>query len=120
MRSLLIILCISLLTGCFARCGAVTRDTFDSVFIGSSESDLLDCAGEPYAVHELCGGALEYEYVERLSAGTELMAENHYFFKVVDGQIVSKHIKVEKRPAYDLMYQEDPNYPTFPPASGSY
>ena len=120
MRALILVLCLSLFAGCFTRCGAVTRETFDSVALGSTESDLLGCAGEPYAVHDLCGGAQEYEYVERLSVDNELMAENHYFFKVVNGQVVSKYYKVEKRPAYDLMYQEDPNYPSFPPASANY
>lgn len=112
------VLCLSLLSGCFYRC-AMTRESFDGINLGFSEQQLLDCAGEPYAVHCICDG-LEYEYVERLSADTELMAENHFFFKVVNGQVVSKYMKVERRPAYDLMYQEDPNYPTFPPASGRY
>lgn len=111
-------LCLLLLTSCFARC-AMTRESFDGINLGFSEQQLLDCAGAPYAVHCICDG-LEYEYVERLSADTELMSENHYFFRVVNGQVVSKYVKVERRPAYDLMYQQDPNYPTFPPASGSY
>ena len=110
-------LCLLLLASCFARC-AMTRESFDGINLGLQQ--LLDCAGDPYAVHCICDG-LEYEYVERLSADTELMSENHYFFRVVNGQVVSKYVKVERRPAYDLMYQQDPNYPTFPPRHcGSY
>ncbi len=121
MKKIGVLLCIfSLLMGCFGRSSLMTHECFDAVNLGSTVEELECIAGEPYAVHHLCDGEIEYEYVEKLSATTELMAENHYFFRVVNGHVVSKSIKIEKRPAYDLIYQADPNYPMFPPQAGSY
>lgn len=109
-----------LLAGCFGASNAISRDCFDAVILGSTVSELECIAGEPYAVHCVCDGELEYVYIEKLSVGYELMAENHYIFRVVNGHVVSKTIRIEKRPAYDLIYQADPNYPMYPPQAGSY
>ncbi|HSX04703.1 MAG TPA: hypothetical protein VLG76_08255 [Rhabdochlamydiaceae bacterium] len=119
-KILLIILSASLLTGCFNGGNDISYLCFDAVNLGSTVEELECIVGAPYAVHCICDGELEYEYVEKLSVDSELMAENHYFFKVVNGHVVSKYVKVERRPAYDLIYQADPNYPMFPPQAGSY
>jgi hypothetical protein len=122
MRIFLLLAC--LLAGCFGRDSLITRACFDAVALGATVEELECIAGEPYAVHQLCDGGIEYEYVERVSSGigvtSELIGETHYFFRVVNGHVVSKNVKIERRPAYDLIYQADPNYPMFPSQAGNY
>jgi hypothetical protein len=106
-------LALFFLSSCSSR-SAMTRENFDSIPLGTPLCTVTSMAGDPYSVRSLGNGAFEYEYIERITLGQELMAENHYFFKVKDGQVVAKKMKMEKQPAYDLIYQQDPNYPEFP------
>ncbi|MCI0382632.1 MAG: hypothetical protein L0207_06250 [Chlamydiae bacterium] len=107
-------LCFFSLLGCFSRTNAITKENYNSVTLQTSENELVAELGQPYAIHNLRGGGQEYEYIERFTMGEELVSENHYFFKIQNGRVVSKRMTREKRPAYDLLYQEDPNYPTYP------
>jgi hypothetical protein len=104
-----------LLCSCTPSTCALSRLDYDCIVLGTPIGDVMATAGEPYSVHCLSQGGQEYEYIERLSIDRELIYENHYYLKVVNGQVVSKRIYQENRPAYDLMYQADPNYPNYPP-----
>jgi len=106
---------ILLACACNSYSSAMSRQQYDDVLLGASISDLMCLLGEPYSVRCLCDGVEEYQYIERVSQNDELAYENHYFIKVVNGQVVSKRMKVESRPAYDLIYEADPNYPNYPP-----
>lgn len=112
MRFLLIILVF--LASCFARTTTMTQETFLSIDLGTPIDRVVAKNGEPYSVRNFGGGVLEYEYIERVGRPEELVREYHYYLKVVHGEVVSKRMTTEKQPAYDLIYQEDPNYPTFP------
>ncbi len=91
----------------------MTRESFDSIELGTPITQVRQEMGEPYSIRKI-GNAEEYEYLERIDLAQELVAENHYFLKVVDGKVVSKKVKTERQPAYDMIYQEDPNYPSYP------
>ncbi|MBI2742701.1 MAG: hypothetical protein HYX48_02150 [Chlamydiales bacterium] len=108
------ILALILLTSCFSRSAIMTRETFDSISLGTPISDVVAKAGEPYAIHSKGGGLEEYEYHERFAVDNQFVSEYHYFLKVSQGKVVSKRVTREKEPAYDLIYQEDPNYPYIP------
>lgn len=92
----------------------MTRYQYNDVKLGSRFAEICGAFGNPYAIHNLGYGKEEYEYVERFSMNNELVYENHYFLAIVNGQIVSKRMRTESRPAYDQMFQEDPNYPSYP------
>lgn len=92
----------------------MTRCDFDSVLLGTPIEQVLAEAGEPYSIRECGEGGCEYEYIERMSQDNILVYENHYYLRVVDGMVVSKRLKQETEPAYDLIYQADPNYPAYP------
>lgn len=113
MRKILI-LSFLFMCACFSHTSLMTSETFATIELGTPIAEVKETAGEPYAVHRLEGGAEEYEYIERMDLGHELVTENHYYLKVLNGQVVSKRVTREKQPAYDLIYQEDPNYPTYP------
>lgn len=89
----------------------MNRSEYETVMLGSSISEVVAELGPPYKIISLGEGGQEYEYIERLSMNGEFAYENHYYLKVVDGQVVSKRYSQENRPAYDLMYEADPNYP---------
>lgn len=90
----------------------MTQDSFGAISLGTPIQEVTSQSGAPYAIHSKGGGIEEYEYVERVgSESSTLIYENHYFLKVNQGVVVAKRMTREKLPAYDLIYQEDPNYP---------
>src|SRR5271170_5789112 len=108
MRSLILVGLITL-TGCFSRPALMTYSEYDKIELGTSVAQLRSEIGKPYAIHAKEGGSEEYEYIERIDSGNNLIAENHYFLLVQDGKVVGKYMSRERPPAYDLIYQEEPN-----------
>lgn len=102
------------LASCFSRPSLMTYSDYDKVEIGTPVSTLRSEIGKPYAIHAKGDGAEEYEYIERIDSGNNLIAENHYFLIVKEGKVIGKHMSRERPPAYDLIYQEEPNYPGYP------
>ena len=109
------LLYLGLLASCASRACAMTYPEYDSIQLGISIEEMTASLGEPFSIHSCEGGGEEYEYIERISQNAELAYENHYLIKVVDGRVVSKRIRRDNRPGYDMIYQADPNYPTYPP-----
>lgn len=95
-------------------CFGLNLEQYNRLTLGTRISDVYKELGEPYTVRDVGERAQEYEFVERLAMNNELVYENHYFITVVNGQIVNKRICRESRPAFDQIWQEDPNYPTYP------
>jgi len=93
---------------------AMNKMQFDNVHLGTPVEEVVKKVGKPYDIHNCGNGVYEYEYIERISMNNELVYQNHYFLKVVNGHVVSKDIRDESRPAYDQLWQVDPNYPTYP------
>lgn len=103
-----------LLFACTTSYTAMTQETFDGIALGTPVEEVREKAGEPYAVHNKGDGVEEYEYTERFDRAPELAYEMHYFVKFSQGKVVAKRTSVEKQPAFDLIYQEDPNHPEYP------
>lgn len=108
----LLFIVVFCLAGCFSNSSMMTYDSYDQVKVGTSIADIREQLGRPYAIHHK-DGQEEYEYVERIGAGNNLVAENHYFLIVQNGKVVGKYMTREKPPAYDLIYQDEPNYPGY-------
>jgi hypothetical protein len=109
-RSLVPVIALLLLSACFTSGARMTSDTYDNIQMGTPIASVEKEIGKPYAVRSKGFNTKEYEYIERIDMGNNLVAENHYFLVVTDGQVVGKYITREKPPAYDLIYQEDPNW----------
>lgn len=109
----LIFIGLIMLTSC-SRPALMTYSDYDKIQSGSSIADLKGEIGSPYAIHHKEGGVVEYEYIERIKSGNNYIAENRYYIIVEDGKVTGKYMKQEKPPAYDLIYQEEPNYQRFP------
>lgn len=109
-----IIFLFLVLAACSSRSSTMmTPEAFYTISLGTPVSQVVAENGKPYAIHPRGGGIEEYEYIEKVQADEELVRENHYFLKVSHGIVVSKRMTSEKSPAYDLIYQEDPNYPQY-------
>jgi hypothetical protein len=115
MRSIfLLLLSTCILCSCFSRSTLMSREDYDNVQLGTSISQVTSKVGSPYAVHSRGGSIKEYEYIEKLTYGSTIPYENHYFILVSNGQVVGKRMSQERLPDYDLIYQEDPNHNTYP------
>lgn len=113
-KSYLIPVVLLCCTACFSRPALMTYSDYSSVEIGVSIIKLETEIGKPYAIHTKKDGTKEYEYIERIDAGTNVVAENHYFLIIQDGKVVGKYMNRERPAAYDLIYQEEPNYQSNP------
>lgn len=102
-----------LLAGCFSKSAMMTMQTFDGVQVGSSVDGVVQENGEPYSI-KTRQGTEEYMYVEKVTSGNRLIYENHYTIFVKDGVVVGKTAKQEMVPAFDLIYQDDPNHNQYP------
>ncbi|MFS8564458.1 MAG: hypothetical protein LVR00_09240 [Rhabdochlamydiaceae bacterium] len=103
------ILSLLLLCGCFTRSQVISRGSFDDVQMGSPIADFEKQVGSPYRIQKRSDGSLSYEYIERIFMGEEVIEENHYYLLVKNGRIVAKRMNQEIPPAYDLIYEADPN-----------
>lgn len=87
----------------------MTRNDFDNVELGTSIKQVVNQYGSPVCIRKQQDGTLIYRYIERYPVGNETVEENKYDLVVKDGQVVSKRYNYELPPAYDEIYNEDPN-----------
>ena len=99
--------------GCLSRSAMMTQDTFSSVQVGTPIQMIVQERGEPYSIRDK-NGMEEYTYIERVTNGNQLVYENHFILFVRDGIVVGKTTTQEKRPAFELIYQDDPNHAKYP------
>ena len=91
----------------------MTQETYSEIYVGMSAKRLLKENGQPYSIRDK-NGMEEYTYIERVTNGNRLVYENHFVLYVQDGVVVGKSTTQERRPSFDVIYQEDPNYPQYP------
>lgn len=105
-----ILLFILALTPLFCQASSkktITLEKYYEIKMGITEKALKQELGKPYSVHQLVHNEVEYEYIERLSTGTDVLEERHYFFRIQNGKVkstrmTSKVIPFYKRNSYDL------------------
>jgi hypothetical protein len=107
MKILIVFLC--LLSSCFNRPALMTQCDFDHIQLGTPIHEIRSCIGAPYGICYKRDVQI-YEYIERIDLGTQTLVENHYFLTVRDGVVVSKCLRQERPPAYNLIYSDDPNF----------
>ncbi len=97
------------LLSCFSRSAVMTRQDFNDIQVGEALSQFQQRVGSPYRIRPIKGGGQEYEYIERIPMGNEVIEENHYFLIIKEGKVDGKRSNQETPPAYDLIYDSDPN-----------
>ncbi|MBS3903886.1 MAG: hypothetical protein KGZ39_00995 [Simkania sp.] len=99
-----------LLTACFSRTTAMTRESYDSITIGTHVSSLNNQLGKPDVVRAKGNDLEEYEYIERISINNDYNVENNYYLEVLNGIVVGKRMTSHRSPAYNIMYETEPNF----------
>ncbi len=95
-----------------AACGnskVMTREDYYTISTGTSTQEVINKYGEPYSITNKKDGTQEYLYIERIPAENATAEQNNYILIVKNGQVVSKRTSQERPPAYDTLYDEDPN-----------
>lgn len=108
-RSIFVMLALFLM-GCFSRTTMMSKEDFDSVTVGTTIADLEAKVGKPDAVYVKGPDRQEFEYVERIGMSTYYSIENKYFIEVMNGVVVGKRMLSKRSPAYEFMYQSEPNF----------
>ncbi len=79
----------------------VSMDRYQDVSLGFTAADLEERFGKPYATHSKSNGAVEYEYIERITAAGRVLVLRHYFFVIQDGKVTSKRMMTDKEVPLD-------------------
>ncbi len=84
-------------------CGhrVMTMQTFYDVPNQITSQELKDRAGFPYAIRKKEGGVEEYEYIERITAGQNIVEERHYIFILKNDRVVSRKVLQSDPPPFD-------------------
>lgn len=93
---------------------AITRKEFDNIRLGSPITKVAQEVGDPYSVTVINNHTEEYEYIERLTMGGELLYNTYYYLWVVNDHVVRKRFSVESRQPYDQQYRTYPFSPQYP------
>lgn len=104
---------LCLISSCFSRSSAMTSETYGSIQLGTPIESLSSTVGRPYAIHDKPNGVQEYEYIERIRNQRSLISENHYFLIVENGIVVGKRFSQERQRAFNLIYENDPNWDSY-------
>lgn len=88
------------LGACGTGSALVTMNSFDNVPVGASSSEVEDLLGKPYAVHKNSDGSIEYEYIERINAGSRSFETRHYYLLFKEDRLVSRKVKSSSPPGY--------------------
>ena len=99
---------ISILAACSSS-KVMTHNDFYAIELGEPAQEVVNKYGEPYSIKKKNDGSQEYLYIERIPAGDDTAEQNNYTIVMKNGQVVSKRFKYEVPPAYDEIYDEDPN-----------
>ena len=99
-------ICLSLLI--LAACGSgqkvTTMESFYEIPIGASKSEVVALAGEPMSIRHLENGNDEYEYIERLRAGSRVLQERRYILVLKDGKVIARRVEYAGPPSTSTDY----------------
>lgn len=100
------------LMGCGASGEIMTRDKYAEVEIGMSMQDIEKQYGKPYKIVSKGEGKETYEYIEKITMGTQVIEQRRYYIVIEDGKVVGKYMKVSNPPPFEAIYSDDP-YPNY-------
>ncbi len=106
-----IIICL-LFTGCIQKQAMMTSRGYASINVGISIYEIKNKYGPPYAIHSKDSTSEVYEYIERITLGTQIVEQMRYYLIVSKGKVIKKYIKINTPPTFNAIYSDDlyPNY----------
>ena len=108
------IFCLGLLFlfGCATNSEIMTRDKYAEVEVGMKASDIEHRFGKPYQIVSREEGKETYEYIEKITMGTQVIEQRRYYIVIQDGKVVGKYMKLSNPPPFQAIYSDDP-YPNY-------
>lgn len=100
------------LVGCAMNSEIMTRDRYVEVEIGTTTYDLEKQFGKPYKITSKGEGKETYEYIEKITMGTQVIEQRRYYIVIQDGKVIDKYMKVSNPPPFEAIYSDDP-YPNY-------
>ncbi len=85
---------------CASGGSVTTLDAFYDIPVGATQEEVVSQLGKPMATYKCEDGTIEYEYIERIKAGSRNITERKYYILIKDGKVVSKGLKRSSPPAY--------------------
>ena len=101
------ILMLALLGACTSS-PLMTVNDFSNIDIGTSIAQVEKKYGHPVRITSDQGERQVYEYIERISMGTQLIEMRRYYIVVKGGKVVNKYVKYSNPPPYEDIYTDDP------------
>lgn len=100
------------LVGCATSGDIMTRDRYAEVQLGMDAKDLEKQFGKPYKIVSRGDGTETYEYIEKITMGTQVIEQRRYYIVIEDGKVIGKYMKLSNPPPFEAIYSDDP-YPNY-------
>ncbi len=100
------------LLGCATNSEIMTRDKYAEVEVGMKASDIEHRFGKPYQIVSREEGKETYEYIEKITMGTEVIEQRRYYIVIQGGKVIGKYMKLSNPPPFKAIFSEDP-YPNY-------
>lgn len=100
------------LVGCNTNNEIMTRHGYADVNVGMASSAVEQRFGKPYNVYSKGEGTETYEYIEKITMGTQVIEQRRYYIVIEDGKVVGKYMKLSNPPPFEAIYSDDP-YPNY-------
>ncbi|MGH2612824.1 MAG: hypothetical protein ACRDFB_07215 [Rhabdochlamydiaceae bacterium] len=107
-RKIIVISSLAFLAAC-GNSKVMTREDYYTISAGDHAEEVINKYGEPYSITNRKDGTQVYLYIEKIPAGDMTAEQNNYILIVRNGRVVSKRSNQELPPAYDEVYDDDPN-----------
>ncbi len=107
-----ILLALLFLVGCSTNTKIMTRSEYAAVEVGMTTEELQKEFGKPYQVISKGEGTETYEYIEKITAGNEVIEQRRYYIVIEDGKVIGKYMKLSNPPPFEAIYSDSP-YPDY-------
>lgn len=101
-----------LLVGCSVSHEMMTRNGYADVDIGMSSKSIEERFGKPYKIYSRGNETEIYEYIEKITMGTQVIEQRRYYIVIERGKVSNKYIKLSNPPPFEAIYSNDP-YPNY-------
>ena len=107
-----LVLIVLLLAGCNTNHEIMTRGGYADVSVGMSSTAVEERFGKPYKIYSKAEGTETYEYIEKITMGTQVIEKRRYYIVIEDGKVIGKYMKLSNPPPFEAIYSDDP-YPNY-------
>lgn len=94
----LLIFSLFALAACASGPNAVTMNSFYDIPVGATRDEVVAKAGEPASIRKKEDGSEEYDYIERMKAGSRLIQERRYIITLKGGIVIAKRVEQSSPP----------------------